>query len=64
MPNEIVPTDRRSVVLIVGGAGFLGTELSHRLLQGGQRVRILDPLLTPESEANLAWLAQRHGGSL
>lgn len=48
-------------ILIVGGAGFVGTELSHRLLQGGQPVRILDNLSAPDAKANLTWLLRQHG---
>jgi UDP-glucose 4-epimerase len=31
-------------VLITGGAGFLGAALTHRLVQGGHRVQVLDDL--------------------
>lgn len=43
-------------VLITGGAGFIGTNLAHRLLQAGQSVHILDNLSRPGVEANLKWL--------
>jgi CDP-paratose 2-epimerase len=48
-------------VLVVGGAGFVGSNLAHRLLSAGQRVRILDDLSRPGVERNLAWLQEQHG---
>jgi CDP-paratose 2-epimerase len=51
-------------VLVVGGAGFIGANLAHRLLSSGARVRILDSLARPGVERNLAWLAANHGDRL
>jgi CDP-paratose 2-epimerase len=45
--------------LITGGAGFVGTNLADRLLREGSRVRILDSLVRPGVEQNLAWLRDR-----
>ena len=50
----------RRPVLITGGAGFIGTNLADRLLRRGRRVRILDSLARPGSEANLRWLLAHH----
>jgi CDP-paratose 2-epimerase len=50
--------------LITGGAGFIGSNLAHRLLGSGQRVRILDSLSRPGVEQNLAWLREVHGDRL
>lgn len=47
-------------VLITGGAGFVGVNLAARLLADGERVRILDSLIRPGSEANIEWLQQRY----
>ncbi len=47
--------------LVTGGAGFIGTNLSHRLAAQGRRVLILDNLSRPGGERNLAWLKARHG---
>ena len=33
-------------VLITGGAGFIGSNLAHRLVELGARVRVLDNLIT------------------
>ena len=48
-------------VLITGGAGFIGTNLAHRLLENGERVTILDNLSRPGVERNLRWLLDTHG---
>ncbi|ACG72353.1 NAD-dependent epimerase/dehydratase [Anaeromyxobacter sp. K] len=51
-------------VLVVGGAGFIGANLAHRLLSSGTRVRLLDSLARPGVERNLAWLRATHGDRL
>jgi CDP-paratose 2-epimerase len=50
--------------LITGGAGFIGSNLAHRLLSAGRPVRILDNLSRPGVEQNLQWLRRTHGGRL
>ena len=52
---------RRGRVLITGGAGFIGTNLAHRLLRDGRPVRIYDTLSRPGAEQNLRWLRAMHG---
>jgi CDP-paratose 2-epimerase len=49
------------LVLVAGGAGFVGANLAHRLLSSGIRVRILDNLSRPGVERNLGWLSALHG---
>jgi CDP-paratose 2-epimerase len=51
-------------VLITGGAGFLGTNLAHRLLRVGQPVLLYDNLSRPGVERNLRWLLEMHGERL
>ncbi len=52
------------LVLVVGGAGFIGGNVAHRLLSSGTRVRVLDNLSRPGVERNLAWLSGNHGALL
>ncbi|MBV9017235.1 MAG: NAD-dependent epimerase/dehydratase family protein [Alphaproteobacteria bacterium] len=54
----------RKPVLITGGAGFVGSNLADRLLRKGRRVRIVDSLARPGSEANLRWLLAQHRSRL
>src|SRR5215204_6338178 len=48
-------------ILITGGAGFVGSNLAHRLLSSGHRVRLLDNLSRTGVERNLRWLIATHG---
>src|SRR5215218_5014496 len=48
-------------ILITGGAGFVGSNLAHRLLSNGHRVRLLDNLSRTGVERNLRWLMETHG---
>jgi len=50
------------IVLVTGGAGFVGANLVDRLIEAGRPVRIVDNLSRPGVEKNLAWLRQRHPG--
>ncbi len=52
--------DRRPV-LITGGAGFIGTNLAHRLLSAGRRVVIFDNFSRPGVKHNLRALRSAHG---
>lgn len=47
--------------LIVGGAGFIGSNLADRIAAEGGRVVIFDNLSRPGVERNAAWLRERHG---
>jgi CDP-paratose 2-epimerase len=48
-------------VVITGGAGFIGTNLAHRLLSQGERVLVFDNLSRPGAERNLRWLLETYG---
>ena len=48
-------------VLITGGAGFVGTNLAHRLASQGRQVLLYDDLSRPGVDRNLAWLLAEHG---
>ena len=51
-------------VLIFGGAGFIGSNLAHSLLAGGNaRVHVFDNLSRPGAEHNLEWLYRIAGSS-
>lgn len=60
MPNK---ADRRPI-LITGGAGFIGTNLAHRLLSNGEQVIVFDNLSRPGVERNFRWLQQTHGNAV
>lgn len=50
--------------LVTGGAGFIGSNLAHRLAGEGHEVTILDSLARPGVQANLAWLIATHGAKI
>jgi CDP-paratose 2-epimerase len=60
LPRRRPPADTPHV-LITGGAGFIGTNLAHRLAEAGERVTIYDNLARPGVQRNLAWLRATHG---
>jgi CDP-paratose 2-epimerase len=48
-------------VLITGGAGFIGSNLTHLLVSQGHEVTIYDNLARRGTEQNVAWLRENHG---
>ncbi|WP_376099687.1 NAD-dependent epimerase/dehydratase family protein [Roseomonas sp. CCTCC AB2023176] len=50
----------RQPILVTGGAGFIGSNLAHRLASEGHDVHVLDALSRPGVEANLEWLRREH----
>jgi CDP-paratose 2-epimerase len=51
-------------VAILGGAGFIGSNLADRLLRDGEDVIVFDNLSRPGVERNLSWLTARHAAHL
>jgi CDP-paratose 2-epimerase len=54
----------RAPVLITGGAGFIGTNLAHRLASSGRTVTIYDNLARLGVDQNLRWLQNTHGSRI
>ena len=48
-------------IVVVGGSGFVGSNLADSFLRDGEQVVVLDNLSRPGVEQNLAWLKQNHG---
>jgi CDP-paratose 2-epimerase len=59
--NDSLQSSGKSYTMITGGAGFIGTNLAHRLLKSGRRVLIFDNLSRPGVEWNVRWLTTHHG---
>lgn len=57
--NHPLPNDQP--VLITGGAGFIGTNVAHRLLAAGHNVVVLDNLSRSGVDQNALWLQQTYG---
>src|ERR1700682_2722898 len=59
------PPERRIVVptrvLVTGGAGFIGSNVSDGFLRAGARVTIFDNFSRPGAQANARWLVASHG---
>lgn len=47
--------------LITGGAGFIGSNLAHRLIGDGHQVVVYDDLSRLGAEKNVEWLHRTHG---
>ena len=60
-PTPTHKNGKSKPILITGGAGFVGSNLAHRLLSAGHRVRLLDNLSRIGVERNLRWLMETHG---
>lgn len=60
MSEHSLSTSKRPV-LITGGAGFIGANVAHRILRGGEPVILFDNLARPSVASNVEWLRQIHG---
>lgn len=47
--------------VITGGAGFIGSNLAHRLIKEGHQVVVYDDLSRLGTDKNVAWLRANHG---
>jgi CDP-paratose 2-epimerase len=47
--------------LVTGGAGFIGSNYAHRLIQRGERVTLFDNLSRAGAPRNVAWLKDQFG---
>jgi CDP-paratose 2-epimerase len=56
--------DTNRPIAIVGGAGFIGSNLAASVLAEGRDVVVIDSLARPGVEANLAWLEASFGPRL
>ncbi|MER9673763.1 NAD-dependent epimerase/dehydratase family protein [Mesorhizobium sp. M0208] len=58
------PDFREAPVAVIGGSGFIGSNLADSLLSDGEPVLVIDNLSRPGVEQNLEWLTQKHGSRL
>jgi CDP-paratose 2-epimerase len=62
--SDTAEISRTGYILITGGAGFIGTNLAHRLLSEGENVLVYDNLSRRGSEQNLLWLREANNERL
>lgn len=51
-------------ILVTGGAGFIGSNIAHRLAGEGHRVIVYDALVREGVKRNLEWLKANHGDKI
>lgn len=52
---------RSAPIVVVGGSGFIGSNLADSYLRDGEDVIVLDNLSRPGVQENLRWLKENHG---
>ncbi|WP_224370674.1 NAD-dependent epimerase/dehydratase family protein [Hyalangium versicolor] len=55
---------KSGLIVITGGAGFIGSNVASNYLAEGRRVLVFDNLSRPGVEKNLRWLQERYGDRL
>ncbi len=55
---------KNASTIIVGGCGFIGSNLAESLLRSGESVTVVDNLSRPGVAQNLVWLKEVNGGRL
>jgi CDP-paratose 2-epimerase len=56
----MMPSTPNGPIAIVGGSGFIGSNLADSLLASGGSVVVIDNLSRADAPENLAWLKRRH----
>ncbi|MCC2980315.1 SDR family NAD(P)-dependent oxidoreductase [Sphingomonas sp. IC4-52] len=51
-------------ILVTGGAGFIGSNIAHRLAREGHNVIVYDALVREGVRRNLEWLKSSHGDKI
>jgi len=59
-----ISSSAASPIVVVGGCGFIGSNLAASLMASGEHVVVLDNLSRPGVERNLAWLEAEYPGLL
>ncbi|NRP69573.1 CDP-paratose 2-epimerase [Ensifer psoraleae] len=55
---------KTAAIVVVGGSGFVGSNLADSFLREGEEVIVLDNLSRAGVERNLEWLVDNHGGAV
>lgn len=60
MKTKILPDSKRKKILITGGAGFVGSHLTDRLMMEGHEVIVLDNFFTGQKKNIEHWMHHPH----
>ena len=64
LPGPCSSRRARKPNVILGGAGFIGSNLAATLAEDGEEVLVYDNLARPGVEQNLEWLRREHGSAI
>lgn len=56
MKTKMLPDHQRKKILVTGGAGFVGSHLVDKLMQGGMEVVVVDNFFTGQKKNIAHWL--------